>query len=236
MSEPKRYAVIGGSSGMGFGLARLIVERGDKVVIGGRDAERLADAVSRLGASAEGYVVDSGHQAGLAEFFGRLSDLSGLFTPGASYATPMFRDGEPDAAKALFDAKFWGQYWTVHTALAALRPDAAVVLMSGTASVRPTGSSAYAACNAAIEGLGRALARELAPLRVNTLSPGMIDSELWRNRPAELRNPMVETWRQRTLIGRPGTVEEAAAAAAFLLDNGNITGSTIYLDGGWTFR
>ncbi|WP_066819135.1 SDR family oxidoreductase [Sphingomonas mali] len=236
MGKVRRYAVVGGTSGMGFALARLLVERGDRVVIGGRDQARLAEAAARLGDRAEARVVDSGRESSREAFFDGLSDLAGLFTPGASYSTPMFRDGEAGAVKALFDAKFWGQYWTVHAALSALAPDAGVVLMAGTASIRPTGSSAYAACNAAIEGLGRALARELAPLRVNTLSPGMIDSELWRNRPDEIRDPMVALWRERTLTGRPGTVAEAAGAAAFLLDNGNITGSTIYLDGGWTFR
>jgi NAD(P)-dependent dehydrogenase (short-subunit alcohol dehydrogenase family) len=108
------------------------------------------------------------------------------------------------------------------------------VLMSGAVSVRPFGSPAYSACNAALEGLARALARELAPIRVNCFSRRMVDSELWRERPYDVLQPALAQWAKVSVVGRPGSVDEAAAAAAFLLDNGNMTGSTIYFDGGYT--
>jgi NAD(P)-dependent dehydrogenase (short-subunit alcohol dehydrogenase family) len=124
----------------------------------------------------------------------------------------------------------------VHTALPHLATDAAIVLMSGAASVRPLGNPAYSACNAAIEGLARALAVELRPIRVNCLSPGTIDSELWRNRDAAVREPVFDGWRALNLTGEVGTVDDAVDAALFLLDNGNMNGSTLYNDGGYTMR
>lgn len=236
MSKSRHYAVIGGTSGMGFALARLLVERGDEVRIGGRDEERLADAVRRLGPRATGRIVNSRDRDSLRAFFEGTPKLSGLFLPGASYRPVSFAAGTRDEAEDIFNAKFWGQYWAAHSALPHLLATAAIVLMSGSASVRPSGSPVYAACNAAIEGLGRALARELAPIRVNTLSPGMVMSELWRDRPAAMRDPMLASWSEKALVGRPGSVEEAASAAAFLLDNGNMTAATIHFDGGWTMR
>lgn len=236
MKKAKTYAIIGGTSGMGFSLAQRLVERGDHVLIGSRNAGRLEAAARQLGPRATTRTVDMEDRASLADYFSGQEDLAGLFTPGASYRTASFRQADTDTAESPFRAKFWGQYWAVHTALPHLAKDAAIVLMSGAASVRPLGNPAYSACNAAIEGLARALAVELRPIRVNCLSPGTIDSELWRNRDASIREPVFDGWTSLTLNGKVGSVDDAASAALFLLDNGNMTGSTLYNDGGYTMR
>lgn len=231
----KTYAIIGGSSGIGLALAQALVERGDHVLIGARSPERLDTAVGRLGSRAIGRRVDNTDRASVAAFFSAADELSGLFISAATYRTGAFRDGDPQTSEALFVAKFWSQYWAVFEALPHLRTDAGIVLMSGAASARPIGAPAYAACNAAIEGLARGLAIELAPVRVNCLSPGTTDSELWRDRPAAQRAAAYEHWRRLCVIQRPAHVEEQAHAALFLLDNGNMTGSTLFCDGGYTF-
>lgn len=236
MKTTRTYAIIGGTSGIGLALARLLTQRGDRVVIGGRSPEKRAAALAQLGPSACGYGVDINDRASLADFFAHIPPLSGLFTPAATYHTGAFQDGDLATSEALFQAKFWGQYWAVYSALPTLLPDAAVVLMSGAASARPLGAPAYAACNAALEGLARGLAVELAPRRINCLSPGTTDSELWRDRPAEIRAAAYAHWNRITLLQRPATVEEQAQAALFLLDNGYMTGSTLYCDGGYTLR
>ncbi|OBZ94978.1 short-chain dehydrogenase [Pararhizobium polonicum] len=236
MKKANTYAIIGGTSGMGFGLAQRLVERGDHVLVGGRSVTRLEQAAKQLGPAAVVRPVDMEDRASLAAFFDGFSDLAGLFTPGASYRTASFREADSETAESPFRGKFWAQYWAVHAALPHLAEDAAVLLMSGAASVRPIGNAAYAACNAAIEGLARALAVELRPIRVNCLSPGTIDSELWRNRPVSVREPVFEGWRSLALTGRVGSVDDAVSAALFLLDNGNMTGSTLYNDGGYSMR
>lgn len=236
MSDTRTYAIIGGSSGMGFGLAQRLIDRGDQVLIGGRSDDKLQQACARLGGASMGRVVDIQSRGSLAAFFSECGPLAGLFAPGASYQTGSFREADETTAESAFRAKFWGQYWAVHAALPYFSEQSAVVLMSGAASARPLGNAAYAACNAAIEGLTRALAGELAPIRVNCLSPGTIDSELWRNRPASVREPAFDRWRSLTLTGQVGNVEDAVNAALFLLDNRNMTGSTIYNDGGYTLR
>ncbi|MFJ6321318.1 MULTISPECIES: SDR family oxidoreductase [unclassified Rhizobium] len=236
MSNIRIYAIIGGTSGIGLALAHALAKRGDRLLIGGRSPENLAKALSALGPAASGRTVEITDRSSLDHFFAEASELSGLFTPAASYKTGTFRDGNLETNEGLFEAKFWGQFRAVHAALPRLRADASVVLMSGAASARPVGAPAYAACNAALEGLARGLALELNPIRVNCLSPGTTDSELWRNRPDDVRGPAYDYWSKISLTQRPATVEEQAHAALFLLDNTNMTGSTLFCDGGYTMR
>ncbi len=236
MKKHRTYAIIGGSSGMGFGLAKKLSDRGDRVLIGARSTERLQHAAKALGADVITRQVDIEQRDTLVSFFAGMQDLAGLFTPGASYLTASFREADEATAESPFRTKFWGQYWAVHAALPHLADDASIVLMSGAASVRPIGNPAYAACNAAIEGLTRALAMELRPKRVNCLSPGTIDSDLWRNRDAALRDAVFDQWGALTLTGQVGTTDQAVDAALFLLDNGNMTGSVLYNDGGYSMR
>lgn len=236
MKKVQTYAIIGGTSGIGRAVARSLVKRGDHVFIGSRSPNKLAVTLAKLGPNASGRSVEITDRSSLGEFFSRSPELAGLFTPAASYRTGTFRDGDNETNEGLFDVKFWGQYWAVHTALPHLAPDASVVLMSGVASARPLGAAAYSACNSALEGLARGLALELAPVRVNCLSPGTTDSELWRNRPLDMRNAAYEQWYGLSLVRRPATVEEQAHAALFLFDNTNMTGSTLYCDGGCALR
>lgn len=236
MSTNRTYAIIGGTSGIGFALARKLIERGDRVHLGGRSQDRLTDALLTLGDGASGQTVEITEKESLDQFFATAPLLAGLFTPAATYKTGSFSEGNLETSEQLFKAKFWGQYWAVHAALPRLAEHASILLMSGAASARPIGAPAYAACNSALEGLARGLAVELNPIRVNCLSPGTTDSELWRNRPDNVRKPAYEIWSTLNLVRRPATVEEQAHAALFLLDNTNMTGCTLFSDGGYSLR
>lgn len=230
-------AIVGGSSGIGLAVARAALERGDAVIIGGRSPEKLERAVSGLAGNVRSHVVDGTDAAQLAAFFAAAGRIDHLFTPGASYTVASFRSASPEVARSPFENKFWAQYAAVKAALPHLSPEGSVVLMAGAAGARPVpAGAAYAACNSAIEALGRSLALELAPLRVNTVSPGTIDSDLWRNRPAEMREAAYAGYAAATPLKRVGTVEEVAAAVLFLMDNRFMTGSVIHPDGGFVMR
>lgn len=233
----KTIAIIGGSSGIGLSVARLALARGDSVIIGGRTQAKLDAATAELGGKVRSIVVDGTDQAQLKSFFEQAGTIDHLFTPGASYTVGAFRELSDEAAQSPFLNKFWAQYFAVKAALPHLAADGSVVLMAGAAGARPVpAGAAYAACNSAIESLGRSLAMELAPVRVNTVSPGTIDSDLWRNRPAELRERAYQSYAAATPLGRVGTVEEVASAVLFLMDNRFMTGSTIHPDGGFVMR
>ena len=233
----KRVAILGGSSGIGLRVAERVVAQGGSVVLGGRDEAALAAVCSSLGAVASARRVDSSDKHTIASFFDGIGPLDHLFTPGSSYSYGAIDEITDEVAESPFRSKFWGQYYAVKHALPHMQPGGSVVLMSGAAGARPLGSaSAYAACNSAIEGLGRALALELAPLRVNVVAPGTIDSELWRRRPDDTRQAAYEGYSALTALKRVGTVDEVAGAVMFLMENGYTTGSTLYPDGGYTLR
>lgn len=237
MHKNKKAVIIGGTSGIGLRVAEKIIAGGGSVHVGGRDAERVAAAITKLGSKATGAVVDNRDQDSLAAFFDALDRIEYLFTPGASYSIGRLDQVSDDVAESSFKSKFWGQYYAIKHALPKLAKDGAIVLMSGAYSVRPyAAGAAYGACNAAIEGLGRALATELTPIRVNVVSPGTIDSDLWQNRPKELREMAFKAHENTTLLKRVGTTDEVADVVVFLLTNGYMTGSTLYPDGGYALR
>lgn len=232
--QNKTVAIVGGGSGIGLSVARKVVEEGGRPLIGGRSVERLDGALAQLGPDARALPIDTADKASIAAFFERSGPVDHLFISAATYAIGSIHETDDSITESPFRSKFWGQYYTVQQALGALAQDGSIVLMAGAAGARPLkGGSAYAACNSAIEGLGRALAVELAPLRVNTVSPGTIDGHLWRGRPAEIRNAAFAAYRQLSLAGRPGTEEEVADAVIFLIKNRFMTGSTLYTDGGY---
>ncbi|SPL87658.1 Short chain dehydrogenase [[Actinomadura] parvosata subsp. kistnae] len=182
-------------------------------------------------------VVDTADQESLSAFFDAVDQVDHLFTPAATYTTGPMRELSDEEAQSPFTSKFWGQYHAVRLALPKLTADASIVLMAGAASVRPPAPApAYVACNAAIEGLGRGLAVELAPVRVNVVSPGTIDGNLWRQRSDEVRESAFAQYSRDALLARPGRESEVADAVMFLFTNTYMTGSTLYPDGGYALR
>lgn len=210
---------------------------GARVVLGGRTEARLAAAAAGLGSAATWHLVDTTDQGSLAAFFEKVERVDHLFTPAASYTTGPMRQLSDADAESPFVSKFWGQYHAVKHAAPRLASDGSVVLMAGVASVRPPAAApAYVACNAAIEGLGRGLAVELAPVRVNVVSPGTIDGNLWGGRPVDTREAAFAQYRRDTVLHRVGTESEVARTVLFLFANAFMTGSTLYPDGGYAFR
>lgn len=235
--QNRTVVVIGGGSGIGLAVARKAVEAGARVVIGGRDEGRLTAAVASLGASAGARRIDTADKSSIQAFFNGFGRFDHLFTPAATYTVVPVDQDDDEAAESPFRSKFWGQYWTVRHALRHISEAGSVTLMAGAAGARPLkGASAYAACNSAVEGLGRALAVELAPIRVNTVSPGTIDGHLWQQRPENVREAAFAHYSGLALAGRPGTEEEVADAVLFLMRNRFMTGSVLYPDGGYALR
>ena len=235
--QDKTVAIIGGGSGIGLRVAHGVIAGGGSVVIGGRSEARLADAVAELGSSARAKIVDLEDRPSIAAFFGAVGSLDHLFVPAATYKVGSIAALSDEDAESPFRTKFWGQYHAVKAAIPRLSADGSVVLMAGAAGARPLkGAAAYAACNSAIEGLGRALALELAPVRVNTVSPGTIDGHLWRSRPVDVYQSAFAHYSTLTALGRPGTEDEVAETVLFLMQNGYTTGSTLYPDGGYALR
>jgi len=234
----QRIVIIGGSSGIGLATAQGAIAEGAQVVIAGRSSSKLEQAKAVLGdGHVETYTVDNQDEGQLHSLFEQIGPFDHLFTPGASYVRgPITASSE--VAHSCFNAKFWPQYNAVKHAIPRLHRNGSIVLMSGAFGQRPLADGAsYAACNGAIESLGKALAVELAPIRVNVISPGTIRTAFnWEGTPQSVRDASYDAYAQMNLLGRVGYAEEAAHTVIYLMSNGYTTGSTLFPDGGYILR
>lgn len=138
-------------------------------------------------------------------------------------------------AYAAMDSKFWGAYRVARasTRAATIVDGGSLTLVSGFLSVRPSKSSVLqGAINAALEALGRGLALELSPVRVNTVSPGLIATPLWSRLREEARQSMYESAAAHLPARRIGRPEDVANAVVYLITTPYATGSTVLVDGG----
>ena len=231
MSDIRPHIVIvGGASGIGLATAKLFAARRARVTIVGRDREKLARAVRSLGSYGEGEAFDASDRATLDAFFGRIGPIDHLIlAASAGEGAGSFAALEAGALRRGFEGKFWVHWHAAQSALPHIGEGGSITFVTAASSRKAgPGTSGLAAINGALESLARTLARELAPLRVNAVSPGVVDSPWWADKPAG----MFEAASRSAPLARPGRVEEVAEAIAFLVDNRFVTGVVLDVDGG----
>jgi NAD(P)-dependent dehydrogenase (short-subunit alcohol dehydrogenase family) len=156
-----------------------------------------------------------------------------VMTMSSAEGAGAFSSLDLDTLRGAFDAKFWGYLTGVQAALPHLAPDASVTLVSaGSARSSIPGSAGLAAVNGAIEAMIKPLAIELAPVRVNAISPGLVDTPWWSAMPEGMRNDFFATIGEMLPVGRVATAEDVAEAVALAATNRNLTGTVIETDGG----
>lgn len=229
----KRVVITGGHSGMGFAIARRCVTEGAMVTLIARTEHKLQSAASELGNGVDYRLMDVGDKNSVRTVFMELGAVDHLVTAAAGFHPGGLLEADQSVFEDWFASKFWGQYWCTRYAAPNLADNGSVVLFSGQASRYPPPGLGMAACiNAAVEGMGRALAQELAPARVNVISPGMTDTEMFDFLPDTDRRELYDSHARTVPVGRVGKAEDAAEAAMYLLRCGYATGSVIELDGG----
>ncbi|SEQ53822.1 SDR family oxidoreductase [Lentzea albida] len=239
----KNAVVTGGASGLGFGIAEFLVERGARVVITGRSRERLDAARERLGPNAltaRGDVASLEDLDSLAEqVSAELGSLDALFVNAGVTRTALLEEMTEKAYDEVFDINVKGAFFTVQKLAPLLNKGAGVVLTTSAASVMgiPT-TSAYAASKAALRSLARGFAAELTgrEIRVNAISPGPVDTGvLEKEMSPEAAAEFIAQRVAENPLRRLGTPVEIAAAAAFLaFDATYTTGVELAVDGGYT--
>lgn len=231
--EGSRIVVIGGASGMGLATARAAVAEGASVVIAGRTMRRLRDAADEIGGGTEPVVVDLTDEDSVAELFEEVGELDHLAVTGASGSTGGFLSQPVPEAQEFMDSKFWGAFRAARYAAPLVRPGGSITFNSGTYAAKPTaGVAAVTASLAALEMLGKSLALELAPVRVNSVRPGTIDTPLWGSMSEAERGEMFEAAAKRAPVGRIGRPEDVARAILFLMDHDYLTGTVLEVNGG----
>jgi NAD(P)-dependent dehydrogenase (short-subunit alcohol dehydrogenase family) len=225
--------VIGGSGGIGFETARLARAEGAEVVLTGRNAERLEKAASEVGAKSTA-AFDAADEAALEAFLGDLETPIDHFlsTAGRPYYGPL-PELDFAAARRSLDDHFWLAIHVAQLSIGKVRPGGSLLFMSGTGGrSRGVGLSIIAAFTAAMPALVENLAVEVAPIRVNLIAPGFVDTGL----SADLLGDQLEARRQQlrdTLpIRRVVGPEDVGALALHLMTNTALTGATYDVDGG----
>jgi NAD(P)-dependent dehydrogenase (short-subunit alcohol dehydrogenase family) len=230
MLQAKQVLVLGGSSGIGLATAQAAAQAGAVVTIASRSAERLAQASALIAGNPATRVLDITDDAAVAAFCAE-TEWDHVVISAAQTRTSGARDMAMADAYAAMNSKFWGAFRVARSIR--IRPEGSLTFVAGGLAHKPSANSVLqGAINAALESLGRGLAVELAPIRVNTLSPGLIDTPLLARGGAEARAARVAHAKSHLPARRAGAPEDCAQAILFLMTNRFATGASLLLDGG----
>lgn len=229
----KKALVLGGTSGIGLAAARQLQARGARVTVMSRSADNLAEARRVLGDGADIRQLDVLDRTAMAATFAALApyDILVNAATGGERATGPFLKMDLDGFQGSF-SKLWGYVNTVRLGAEHLAPNGCIVLVSGSPARKcQPGMAAISTVGNAVEGFARAVAPELAPRRINVVSPGVIDTPMFPVQ-GEARAQFLTAATANTLLKRAGTPDEVAAGILFAIENDFVTGSTIDVDGG----
>ncbi len=230
----KRVVILGGSSGIGLAVAEQTASQGAKVVIASSNAERVEKAIESLGRNAQGHTLDLSDEQAVETLFAKLGAFDHLvFTAGDSLHLHNLATTDLKQARRAFELRYWAALAAVKYGSKNIRKGGSVVLTTGVAGQRPQkGWVVAASVCGTIDALTRALAVELAPIRVNAVSPGVVRTNLWQSMSAAEREQMYESVGKSLPVGRVGEPHDIAQAYVFLMQEGFGTGQILVVDGG----
>ncbi|RKR29967.1 SDR family oxidoreductase [Arthrobacter oryzae] len=226
----KHVLVVGGTSGIGRAAAEKALAAGASVTVASRDPQRADGTFS---APVRTEHVDISDTASVEALFNRVGAFDHLVLSAGPGAMGSVRDLSSADARPFMDIKFWGYYDAVRAASGAIAQDGSITMVGGGASRKHApGRPVMAAVNAALEAFGKANALDLAPIRVNVIAPGLVDTPAYSGMPEEMRQGMYAGYGNAVPAGRVGKAEDVASAALFLMTNTFVTGTVIDVDGG----
>jgi NAD(P)-dependent dehydrogenase (short-subunit alcohol dehydrogenase family) len=230
----KRVVVLGGSSGIGLATAQAAAMKGASVVIASSRQARVDEALATLPVGTAGHALDLTHEPTVKAFFAGLGLFDHLvFTAGEALQLGSLAETDVSTARNFFSLRFWGAYMAAKYGSPSIRPGGSIVFTSGLAGMRPrAGWSLGASICAAMEGLTRALAVELAPIRVNVVAPGMVKTPLWANMKEANRETLFRQTGEKLPVGHVGKAEEIAETYLYLMQQTYSTGQVLIVDGG----
>ena len=225
---------MGGSSGIGLAVAEQAATQGAKVVIASSNTERVQKAVEKLEGNVQGHTLDLTDESSIETLFAKLGAFDHLvFTAGDSLHLHDLAATDLKQARQAFELRYWSALAAVKYGSKVIRKGGSIVLTTGVAGQRPhKGWVVAASVCGTIEALTRALALELAPIRVNAVSPGVVRTNLWHNMSPAERERLYESVGSSLPVGRVGEAHDIAQAYLFLLQEEFITGQTLVVDGG----
>jgi NAD(P)-dependent dehydrogenase (short-subunit alcohol dehydrogenase family) len=230
----KRVVVVGGTSGMGLATARAAAMEGAEVIVASASRSRVERAVVELQNSVAGLVLDVTDDGAVESFFAEVGEVDHLvYTAGEALALSPLADLDVDRARSFFEVRYFGALRVVRAAAPRVREGGSVTLTTGIANARPQpGWSIGASVCGAVEGLTRALAVELAPIRVNAVSPGVVRTPLWGSIDDSEVEQLYKNVAASVPVGHAGEADEIARAFLYCMGQTYGTGAVITVDGG----
>jgi NAD(P)-dependent dehydrogenase (short-subunit alcohol dehydrogenase family) len=231
--EGQRAVVFGGASGAGLASAKLLAARGAEVVIAGRGAAQLEAKAKDFRFSA--HEIDGTDVGAVERLFAEIGAFDHLvITAGQTNRGGSFVEHiTNETFRETFDGKFWVQMTAAHAGARHIRRGGSITLFSGGASRRAMrGMVNIAAVNGALDAVVPTLALELAPTRVNSISPGTLRTTYWTGLADEEQAKIFDHLATVLPAGRVGTAEDIAHAVLFLVTTSFVTGTVLAVDGG----
>ncbi|PWK75837.1 NAD(P)-dependent dehydrogenase (short-subunit alcohol dehydrogenase family) [Mucilaginibacter oryzae] len=231
----KKVVVLGGSVGIGFSVAKAAAEEGAEVIIVSSNPERLNKALGRLPANAKSFTVDLASERQIATLFTTIGHFDHLvFTAGETLQLGNVADTNIDVAKNFFNVRYWGAFLAVQYAAGNINAGGSITLTGGSAAKRPgTGWGLGASICAAMEGFTRAMAVELAPIRVNIVVPGLVKTNLWANMTTEAQDGMFSHFSEKLPVKYVAGPDDIALTYLYLMRQPYGTGQAVVVDGGY---
>jgi NAD(P)-dependent dehydrogenase (short-subunit alcohol dehydrogenase family) len=232
--DGQKVIVLGGSSGIGLATARAAATEGARVLIVSRNPSHIDQALATLPGDCQGNTADLGDEQAVQRIFQQAGPFDHLaYTAGGSMAVQHVIDLTTQTIRDYFELRFWGAFAAVKYSVPFLNPVGSISLTSGIANRRPgKGWALGASSSGALEGFTTAMAVELAPIRVNIVSPGMTRTNLWSGFPVVERQQMYAQAGNRLLTGHVADPADIAQAYLFLMKNPFVTGQVVVADGG----
>jgi NAD(P)-dependent dehydrogenase (short-subunit alcohol dehydrogenase family) len=225
--------LVGGSGGIGLELARDLIAGGDRVIVTSRDQDKADALAAELGEGATGLAVDISEPEQIAGHLQSVPHLDGLVLVAIERDANTIKEYDIARARRLITLKLVGYTETIHALLDRLTPsvDTGIVLFGGRAKDAPyPGSTTVSTINGGVDGIMNTLALELAPIRVNSLHPGIVgDSPFWANKP----DGVLSAYQDRTPGGELATMADIVDATKFLLFNRGVSAHSLNVDRGW---
>ena len=231
--EGRTVVIFGGTSGIGLAAAIQAKAAGAKVIVIGFERDRAQQSAAEHGF--DGWrAADVTRSETIYEALADIPRVDHLAFLAGTFVAGKVREADVGHLRRAFDERIWGSVHAIRALGDRLAQDGSITLVSGWLADRPnaSGTAVLAAAVAGMEALARGLALELAPRRVNALSPGPIDTPLWAKALGEGRDAAVAAIKETLPLHRFGTPAEAGAAVVFLMSNGWMTGATLHVDGG----
>jgi NAD(P)-dependent dehydrogenase (short-subunit alcohol dehydrogenase family) len=236
--KDKKVIIIGASSGMGLATAMRLQLKGAHIVMVGRNKEKLQDAAKSVTKDQDQLTIiaaDMTTSEGRETIMKASGAIDHLVVTAADLAYMPIKDFTTEAAEQVVRSKLLAPLFLAQAVLPILAKNGSITFVSGIAAERPIpGGALTGAVNGGLNALVRGMAIELAPIRVNTVSPGWVETPIWQQvMPDEAkREETFAVMRAKIPARRIGQSEDIAQAIESVIANGFMSGSTVYVDGG----